>query len=265
MDSDGGRSHGCLADNQGVNTAWADEQLEEFLRLTELYRPPDPPGLVSFTSHLSTRGQHSDVVASAQVVEQVLDRVLPRWREEVPSERNATVNRWYQHREAAQRARAALAREEEVRRNLGDDAPRLSASYLHPWAWEGARALWRSGHYREAVGAAARKINAEAQNKLERRDVSETDLFKQAFSLDRPKPGAPRLRVLPDDGGRTYQSLHRGVMAYAEGCFAAIRNPVAHEEGELPEDEGLEQLAALSVLARWVDRAEVVRADPAAT
>lgn len=244
-----------------MNTGWATEQLDEFLRLTELYRPPDPPGVVHITSRLSTRGQQADIVASAQVVEQVLDRVLPRWREEVPSERNATVNRWYQHREAVQRARAALARDEEVRRNLGDDAPRLSASHLHPWAWEGARALWQSGHHREAVGAAARKVNAEAQNKLGRRDVSETDMFKQAFSLDRPKPGAPRLRLLPDDGSRTYQSVHRGVMAYAEGCYAAIRNPVAHEEGELPEDEGLEQLAALSVLARWVDRAEVERAE----
>lgn len=46
-------------------------------------------------------------------------------------------------------------------------------------------------------------------------------------------------------------------MAYAEGCFAAIRNPVAHVEGELPENERLEQLAALSVLARWVDQAQL--------
>ena len=77
-----------------------------------------------------------------------------------------------------------LAREDEVRRNLGDDAPGMSASHLHPWVWDGARALWRSEHYREAVGAAARKINAETQNKVGRRDVSEIDLFKQAFSLD---------------------------------------------------------------------------------
>ena len=87
--------------------------------------------------------------------------------------------------------------------------------------------------------------------------MSEADLFKQAFSLDAPKTKAPRLRVVPDDGSKTYQSVHRGVMAYAEGCYAAIRNPVAHSEGELSEDEGLEQLAALSVLARWVDQAQL--------
>ncbi|MFJ3633826.1 TIGR02391 family protein [Streptomyces sp. NPDC090112] len=47
---------------------------------------------------------------------------------------------------------------------------------MHPWAWEGARPLWQSGHLREAVTAAARKVNAETQNKLGRKDVSATRL-----------------------------------------------------------------------------------------
>ncbi|MEU0002312.1 TIGR02391 family protein [Streptomyces microflavus] len=48
-----------------------------------------------------------------------------------------------------------------------------------------------------------------------------------------------------------------GVMSFAKGCFAGIRNPNSHEDGlpELPEHEALEQLAAFSVLARWVDSA----------
>lgn len=240
-----------------LNRDWAAAELRNFLKLTELYRPPSPPNVMDLSSHLSNRGADSDIIASAQVIEQILDRVLPSWQTTVPDERNGRVNRWIQHREAAERALAAIARAEEVQRNLGDDAPRLSASHLHPWVWEGARALWQSGHFRDAVGAAARKLNAETQNKVGRRDVSETDLFKQAFTTDAPKPGASRLRVVPDDGSKTFQSWQRGVMAYAEGCYAAIRNPVAHVEGELSEDEGLEQLAALSVLARWVDRAQL--------
>lgn len=44
------------------------------------------------------------------------------------------------------------------------------------------------------------------------------------------------------------------MMAFTEGCYAAIRNPASHAVlGELPEHEGLELLAAFSVLARWVD------------
>ena len=37
-----------------------------------------------------------------------------------------------------------------------------------------------------------------------------------------------------------------------------IRNPQAHPSENISEQEALEQLAALSVLARWVDECEVV-------
>jgi hypothetical protein len=42
----------------------------------------------------------------------------------------------------------------------------------------------------------------------------------------------------------------------------ALRNPSAHAtfDDELPEQEALEQLAAFSVLARWVEAAEIVTA-----
>jgi hypothetical protein len=70
----------------------------------------------------------------------------------------------------------------------------------------------------------------------------------------------PRLRVMTDDGSSTFKSLHRGVMALAEGCYAALRNPISHESGELSADHGLEQLACFSVLARWVDDAVLITA-----
>ncbi|MBF6048151.1 restriction endonuclease [Streptomyces sp. NRRL B-1677] len=240
-----------------IDTAWARDELAHFLQLTELYRPPDPPGIFSVRASRANRGPQKDIIASAQVVEQILDRVLPRWRTEVPT--NKSVNRWCQHREAAQRADTVLLRDAEVRDRLGDNAPQLSAGVMHPWVWDGARALWQSGHYREAVTAAAKKVNAEMQNKTGRRDASETGLFQSAFSREAPKPGQPRLRLMADDGSDTFRSIHRGVMAFAEGCYAGIRNPNSHEDGlpELPEHEALEQLAAFSILARWVDSATV--------
>ncbi|MFI6941978.1 TIGR02391 family protein [Streptomyces sp. NPDC050418] len=242
-----------------IDIPWARAELAEFLKLTELYRPADPPGVVSFTTRLSNRGKDAEIHASAHVVEKILDRVLPRWRAEVPSARNRDVNRWCQHREAAQRADAALQRDAEIRERLGDDAPQLSAATMHPWVWSGARSLWQSGHFREAVTAAAKKVNAETQNKVGRRDTSETPLFQSAFSKDDPKPGQPRLRLMPNDGSDTFKSLQRGAAAFAEGCFAGIRNPNSHEDGlpELAENVALEQLAAFSVLARWVDTADL--------
>lgn len=61
----------------------------------------------------------------------------------------------------------------------------------------------------------------------------------------------------PDDSS-TYRSVQRGALTFAEGVFAGIRNPLSHEaENELSEHEALEYLAALSVLARWVDESKV--------
>ena len=166
--------------------------------------------------------------------------------------------KWSVHYEASIRARESLVRAEEVRQNLGEDAPDLSASELHPWIWSGAKSLWQSGHYREAVEGAIKKLNAETQNKVGRRDVSETNLFKQAFSTDDATPGKARLRRMTPDASDTYKSVQRGAMAFAEGVFAGIRNPLSHEaDQELSEQEALEYLAALSVLARWVDESEV--------
>lgn len=57
-------------------------------------------------------------------------------------------------------------------RDLGDqrvavaDAPNQDANELHQWALDGAQSLWQSGHYHEAVRAAAFKVNAKTQNKL---------------------------------------------------------------------------------------------------
>ncbi len=159
------------------------------------------------------------------------------------------------------RAITILEREEELREKLGENAPTLNAGHLHPWVWEGARSMWQSGHFQQAVVDAAKRINAETQNKVGTRSISETDLTNQAFSDDPPKADRPRLRLPEDDDGKTAKSMRRGIRTYAEGCFAAIRNPAAHDDlDEMPQDEALEQLAAFSVLARWIDRANVLAA-----
>ena len=52
-------------------------------------------------------------------------------------------------------------------------------------------------------------------------------------------------------------------MNFGTGCFAAIRNPLGHlpnTEVDLDEQTALEQLAALSLLAKWIDEADVEHA-----
>ncbi|HVW88418.1 MAG TPA: TIGR02391 family protein [Gaiellaceae bacterium] len=238
----------------GLNTEWALAELDKFISQTVMTNNSGNRGGVAFITHTSrTAVPEAEVTKQAQVVEQILDRVLPGWRQDYPAN---NTNRWTGHREAAIRAKEQLVREAEIRENLGDGAPDISAANLHPWVWGGAASLWQSGHFRSAVEDAAKKVNAETQNKVGRRDLSETKLFQEAFSIDPPSAGKPRLRRMQNDGSDTYKSVQRGAMAFAEGIYAGVRNPLSHEASQdLDEQVALEYLAALSVLARWVDEA----------
>lgn len=236
----------------GLNVEWALAELDKFISQTVMTNNSGSrSGVTLLTHRASTAAPDSEVTKQAQVVEMILARVLPNWRSITDI---SASNRWVQHREAAIRAREHLAREQEIRENLGDDAPEISAANLHPWVWSGARSLWQSGHFRSAVEDAAKKVNAETQNKLGRRDLSETKLFQEAFSDKAAEPGKARLRRMKPDGSDTYKSVQRGTMALAEGIYAGIRNPFNHETPQdIDEQVALEYLAALSVLARWVD------------
>jgi hypothetical protein len=112
-----------------LDTTWALSELNNFRTLTELEPPPDRPNVVNLSPCLFIRGNLADIVASAHVVEQIFDRIIPNWRSEVPDDRNDKINRWCQHIEAAQRVRTVLQRQEEVQEKLGDNAPRLNAAH----------------------------------------------------------------------------------------------------------------------------------------
>lgn len=237
-----------------LDTEWATIEIDAFLHVTARVHPNTGPGITYFGTVM--RGPATEASQRAHVVEQILDRVLPGWSKDRPKKDGQYA--WL--RDQASRAKAALERESELAEKLGDNAPDMDAANLHPWAWENGRSYWNTGHYHQAVMQAAIRINAETQAKLGRMDVSETGLFNEAFSLNAPKADAPRLRLAEDDGGKTYENLHRGARAFAEGLYAAIRNPGMHapQEGAGGEEQlALEQLAAFSLLARWIDQASI--------
>jgi len=233
-----------------LDPEWAIAEIDKFLHVTDG---------VAVRGYIGTvmRGPKTEVSERAHVVEQILDRVLPGWRAERP--KGDAAYSWL--RDQASRAKAALQRSAELAEKLGDNAPDMDAANLHPWAWENGKSYWNTSHYHQAVMQAAVRINAETQAKLGRMDVSETDLFNQAFSLKDPERGASRLRLAEDDGSKTYENLHRGARSFAEGLYTAIRNPGMHTpSGGGEEQLALEQLAAYSLLARWVDQASVQEA-----
>ena len=55
-----------------MNTEWALGQLNEFLGLTEMYRPADPPGMTIIALELCRWWDLPDVVASAQALSRSL-------------------------------------------------------------------------------------------------------------------------------------------------------------------------------------------------
>ena len=76
------------------------------------------------------------------------------------------------------------------------------------------------------------------------------------FRTKDPTKGAPRLRlphIDKDSQPQKWSSAHEGAQHYGMGCVQGIRNPRAHGTDSISEQEALEQLAALSVLARWVE------------
>ena len=147
----------------------------------------------------------------------------------------------------------------EARRRMRPDSPDLVAEQFHRWVWEAAAPLWHAGSRQEAVHAAARSVNARLQQKRGHRDKSDAPLCREFFSLDTPAPGRPRLRFPGySPTSATRRSRQQGAMDFGAGCFEGIRNPAAHEhELHLPEQVALEQLAAFSLLAGWIDECEV--------
>lgn len=164
-------------------------------------------------------------------------------------------------RNAAQRGLGIIETMDILAEKLAPDTPNLPADQFHPWIWDAARTFWASKHYRAAVDAAARSINAHTQTKVGRTDIFDTDLMNQTFT-DKPKPGQSYLRLPGDANDRTIQNRNRALRPFAEGCYSGIRALAAHETGpDWPEQRALESLAALSILARWIEECDV-RTDP---
>lgn len=239
----------------GIDKERAILRLEKFLDVAKLRYIPDAPNTVGFWSY-QFENPKEDVQRAAQTVEPILDAVLTEWR--IADWEKPSRQPMWRHREAANRAIAMLRDQEEIADILGDGAPSISAGTLHPWVWDSAKNLWGSGHFREAVNAAARAVNAQAQAKLNRRDESEWKLISDAFRTVAPEKGRPRLRLMADDGSSSYSSVHEGAGFFARGLYQGIRNPSNHDDlEELTEHEALEQLAAFSILARWIGVATV--------
>jgi Protein of unknown function (Hypoth_ymh) len=244
-----------------LNIAWAIGEVDYFISRCEQHTNDYERAGDAAYRNSTIETIHDDVMSRVPIIEEIADRAWPKWRDYLHESAGPSWE-YDPMLQIAKQLRVQLIRREELERNLGETGPTLSASTMHADVWDAAKSLWGNGHLGEAVNAASRSVNARLQAKVNRRDISEVKLVNECLSLEPPKPGVPRLRLMPNDGSDTYKNLHGGALAFGQGCFRAIRNVLAHEYGpiaEPPEEEALHYLAAFSILARWIDQATVER------
>lgn len=243
-------------DLDGVDVEWVRQRLAQFIEVT---RPVNQSGGGYITLGTAPACGRPKAIELVETVRPILRKLYPEWESENPPD---DYDEFASERDASSRLLARLEHQEEVTARLGgeDQSPRITASSMHHLIWGAAETQWTLGQPHEAVLAAAKAINSQLQAKVARRDVSEVDLVKQAFSEKPPEPGKPRLRFNSIEDEKTRESVRGGTLEFGSGCFRAIRNPVGHlpnDEIEMSEQEALERLAAFSLLARFIDDADV--------
>lgn len=143
---------------------------------------------------------------------------------------------------------------------LAPDAPTLQADRMHPLIWAAAAPIWPTKQFRVAVHQSANALSAHLKSRANSH-LNDRELVAQVFSPEPPKAGQARLHVTGERIDKGWQSKQQGLQLLAQGCFAGIRNAAAHTSTDWTEQEGIEYLAVLSVVARWADQTSVVRAE----
>lgn len=170
---------------------------------------------------------------------------------------------WQDALEFIDRACGALLHHATEQLIFEGSGPKLRADQLHPWVWDTARSAWESGHRRHSIQVAATRIDEETKIKVGRFDVSGTRLGQQVWSDTSPTVEAARLRPVGYGavGDEDYVSALNGARSLHGAAMSRVRNLATHSTVEIDEQIALEQLALLSLLARWIDDADVLRAN----
>jgi hypothetical protein len=138
----------------------------------------------------------------------------------------------------------------------------LPLNALEVYVLEAAREDWGNGHWRQAVASAAAMLNEVTQRRLGVHDISDSKLMGEAFLPEPPQKGRPRLRCPGDPANETVRAMQKGAQLFAMGAMMAIRNPATHRTINGNPASAAEQLAALSVIGRWVKYWDVERWTP---
>lgn len=100
------------------------------------------------------------------------------------------------------------------------------------------------------------------KSRTSRNSIPDTSRWAQAYSKKPP----PRLRWPGDPSDQAVKSMNEGLIRFAPGAQMTIRNPATHGPREMTQQEAVERLSVLSLLARWVDQRDLIEVpDPPPT
>jgi Protein of unknown function (Hypoth_ymh) len=234
-----------------MDTEWAIEQCKQWLHLHERVPLPDSDKRARGSARSRMRGSLEERSRNDNRVRLVAEALY-----------ETDARRWHLGADTVRTLIFEIEEGIEVREKLGltSHGPAVAADALHPWVWQAARPHWESGNHDAAVWAAAINVNTALKAKAERPDLGESKLVQEAFGTGAPEPGKVRLRLCDESSPDLFKDRHIGAITFGQGLFSGVRNPLNHVgAGDLSEQEALETLAAWSLFARWVDRAEVTR------
>lgn len=119
---------------------------------------------------------------------------------------------------------------------------------IHPEVLKYCRAELLQDNYFHAVFEAAKGL-AQRIREMSSTDGDGAALVDHVFSVERPLLAFNNLQT------ETHRSEHKGFAALLKGCFAAVRNPLAHEPKVLwqGEDDAADYLSLISLLHRKLD------------
>jgi uncharacterized protein (TIGR02391 family) len=120
---------------------------------------------------------------------------------------------------------------------------------LHPEIERAADALYRGGHYSNAVADAVKALNGLVRMRSGK-EIDGTTLMETVFSVNNP------ILKFNDAADQSDKDEQRGFMMMFSGAVAGLRNPRAHKFIKDDPERALEFIAFVSLLAKLLDGAK---------
>jgi len=125
---------------------------------------------------------------------------------------------------------------------------------IHPDIKEIAKDRFENGYYSDSVFRSITEVNYRVKKIIKKRTGDELDgvaLMRKAFGSKEPI-----ILLIDNIGSSIDRDIQEGFMQLYAGAYQSIRNPSAHENGQIDKDEAVHYLFLISLLMNKLDSAK---------